>query len=188
MRCHQERESILKIDKSSKAKQKGATARAKNSDESFPFSESVGYQIRSTHRLLQRFLQLKIEPYGVTLGMWYFLRVLWDEDGLTQRELSRRVGTMEPTTLSAILAMEKRGYVRRVRNRKDRRKLHVYLTAKGRKIRKNLIPLAKEVVATAVQSLSSREVRQMLAGLAEIQRNLHATISQLDEIASKIAE
>lgn len=37
-----------------------------------PFEESVGYQIRATHRVLQ----LKIEPYGVTIGMWYFLRVL----------------------------------------------------------------------------------------------------------------
>lgn len=120
--------------------------------------------------------------------MWYFLRVLWIEDGLTQRELSRRVGTMEPTTLSAILAMEKRGYVRRARNKKDRRKLHVYLTAKGRSIKNDLIPLAKDVVATAVQGLSARDIRQMLKGLAEIQKNLHATISQHDEIVSKIAE
>lgn len=178
----------MKINKLSKAKTARATSRTKNRDESFPTSKSVGYQIRTTHRLLQRFLQLKIEPYGVTLGMWYFLRVLWIEDGLTQRELSRRVGTMEPTTLSAILAMEKKGYVRRVRNKKDRRKLHVYLTAKGRSIKNDLIPLAKDVVATAVEGLSARDIRQMLKGLAEIQENLHATISQHDEIGSKITE
>lgn len=178
----------MKVNKTSEGRTTGTTSRTKKRNESFPTSESVGYQIRTTHRLLQRFLQLKIEPYGVTLGMWYFLRALWTEDGLTQRELSRRVGTMEPTTLSAILAMEKRGYVRRTRNKKDRRKLHVYLTAKGRRIKDDLIPLAKEVVATAVQGLSAREVRQMLEGLAEIQKNIHATISQLDEIDSKIAE
>ena len=153
-----------------------------------PFSESVGYQIRATHRTLQRFLQLKIEPYGITLGMWYFLRALWSEDGLTQRELSRRVGTTEPTTLNAILGMEKRGLVRRVRNKKDRRKLHVYLTPRARRIRNELIPLAKDVVATAVQSLSPGEVKQLLAALAEIQKNLHATISQLDEISTDIVE
>jgi len=178
----------LKINKSSKSRKTGIASRANKHDDSFPTSQSIGYQIRTTHRLLQRFLQLKIEPYGVTLGMWYFLRALWSEDGLTQRELSRRVGTMEPTTLSAILAMEKRGYVRRSRNKKDRRKSHVHLTAKGRRIQNDLIPLAKEVVATAVQGLSAREIGQMLKGLAEIQRNLHATISQLDEIDSKIAE
>lgn len=153
-----------------------------------PFSKSVGYQIRSTHRALQRYLQLKIEPRGVTLGMWYFLRALWNEDGLTQRELSRRVGTMEPTTLNAILTMERRGFVRRERNKKDRRKSHVFLTAKGRKLKSELIPLAKEVVNTAVQGLSPTEVKGLLGGLAEIQRNLHATISQLDEIDSKFVE
>jgi DNA-binding MarR family transcriptional regulator len=153
-----------------------------------PVEQSVGYQIRSTHRALQRYLQLKIEPYGVTLGMWYFLRALWNEDGLTQRELSRRVGTMEPTTLNAILNMEKKGLVRRVRNKKDRRKLHVHLTAKGRALKIDLIPLAKEVVDTATQSLSPAETKQLLGALAEIQRNLHATISQLDEISAGMVE
>ena len=61
-----------------------------------PFDDIVGYQVRMTHRALQRYLQTKIAPYGVTLGMWYHLRALWAEDGLTQRELSRRIGLMEP--------------------------------------------------------------------------------------------
>ena len=150
------------------------------SEMDFPFADSVGYQIRSTHRLLQRFLQLKIEPHGITLGMWYFLRALWHEDGLTQRELSNRAGTMEPTTLSAILAMEKRGVVRRVRNRGDRRKRHIYLTPKGRALKAKLIPLAREVVDTAVQNLSRGEVVQLLKGLSEVQKSLHATFAQLD--------
>src|SRR5579859_6397168 len=154
----------------------------------FPFAESVGYQIRCTHRALQRFLQLKIEPHGVTLGMWYFLRALWHEDGLNQRELSHRVGTMEPTTLSAILNMEKKGLVRRVQNKKDRRKWHVHLTPRGRALKAELIPLAREVVDTAVQSLSRKQVRQLLDGLAEVQKNLQATASQLDEISSNMVE
>jgi len=157
-------------------------------DEDFPFAESVGYQIRCTHRALQRFLQLKIEPHGVTLGMWYFLRALWHEDGLNQRELSHRVGTMEPTTLSAILNMEKKGLVRRVQNKKDRRKWHVHLTPKGRALKAELIPLARDVVEIAVQGLSRREVKQLLGGLAEVQKNLLATVSQLDEISSRMVE
>ena len=171
-------------------KQAGSPARGRAAadEEDFPFAESVGYQIRATHRALQRFLQLKIEPHGVTLGMWYFLRALWYQDGLTQRELSNRVGTMEPTTLSAILNMEKKGLVRRVQNKKDRRKWHVHLTAKGRALKAELIPLAREVVDAAVQSLSRKEIKQLLEGLSEVQKNLHATVSQLDEIGSRIVE
>lgn len=154
----------------------------------FPLEGSVGYQIRATHRALQRFLQLKIEPHGVTLGTWYFLRALWAEDGQTQRELSRRVGTMEPTTMIAILNMEKMGLVRRVRSKSDRRKIHIHLTAAGRELRIKLIPLARDVVATATQSLSSSETKQLLASLIEIQRNLLASVSQLDEISSRIVD
>jgi len=146
----------------------------------FPFAESVGHQVRATHRLLQRLLQSKIEPHGITLGMWYFLRALWHEDGLTQRELSNRVGTMEPTTLSAILIMEKKGLVRRVRDRADRRKWHIHLTAKGRGLKAKLIPLARDVVDAAVQALSPRQVKQLLEGLAEVQNSLHATLARLD--------
>lgn len=125
-----------------------------------------------THRALQRYLQAKIEPHGVTLGMWYFLRALWHEDGLTQRELSRRIGTMEPTTLTAILAMEREGFVKRVRNEADRRKQNVFLTAKGRRLKTELLPLAIEVVSTATAGFSQRETKLLLSFLSAIQRNL----------------
>ena len=143
----------------------------------FPFAESVGYQIRSTHRALQRLLLLKIEPHGITLGMWYFLRALWHEDGLTQRELSNRVGTMEPTTLSAITIMEKKGLVRRSRDKADRRKWHIHLTAKGRALKVRLIPLARGVVDMAVQNLSAGEVKQLLKVLGEVQKSVHASLA-----------
>ena len=107
-------------------------------DADLPFDESVGYQIRQTQRLVQRYLQQKIEPYGVTPGMWYFLRALWHQDGMTQRELSLVVGTMEPTTLTAIKSMERRGLVRRVKNADDRRKINIYLTRRGHALRRVL--------------------------------------------------
>src|SRR4029079_13282323 len=87
-----------------------------------PLEKSVGYQVRMTHRALQRYLQAKIGPHGVTLGMWYFLRFLWRQDGLTQRERSDRIGTREPTTLIAIQAMRRLGLVARGRDRTHRRK------------------------------------------------------------------
>ena len=135
-----------------------------------------------THRLLQRYLQLQIAPYGITLGMWYFLRALWEEDGLTQSELSRRIGTMEPTTLTAILAMSRLGLVRRVRDKSDRRKLHVRLTPKGRRLKSELLPLAREVVAVALHDLTQAETRRILRQLAAIQRSLTDRLGDLTEI------
>jgi DNA-binding MarR family transcriptional regulator len=170
------------------AKPASVKAQGRAAEADFPFSDSVGYQIRATHRLLQRFLQIRIEPHGITLGMWYFLRALWHEDGLTQRELSLRVGTMEPTTMSAILIMEERGLVRRIRNETDRRKWHIHLTPKGRALRARLTPLAREVMDTAVQNLSRGQVAELLAGLAEVQISLNATLARLVEAEAGVTE
>ncbi len=146
-----------------------------------PLEASVGYQIRVTHRLVQRALQARIGRHGVTLGMWYFLRVLWNEDGLTQSELSQRVETMEPTTLSAIASMEKGGLIRRVRNMDDRRKINIFLTTAGRELETTLLPSAIGVVETAVRGFSSAEVETTLRLLAAMQRNLREDLATTRE-------
>lgn len=146
-------------------------------DDGLPLERSVGYQVRMTHRTLQRYLHIKIKPHGVTLGTWYFLRALWHEDGLTQRELSRRIGTREPTTMTAILAMEANGLVRRVRNDVDRRKQNVFLTPKGRRLKSKLLPLAAEVVNTATAGFAKRELALFLGFLGAVQRNLEPLVA-----------
>jgi DNA-binding MarR family transcriptional regulator len=156
----------------------------KSSAAELPFDQSIGYQIRATHRALQRYLQLQIEPHGVALGHWYFLRALWHEDGQTQRELADRIGTREPTALIAIKSMEARGLVKRARSKTDRRKIHVWLTPKAKKLKQELIPLARDVVATAASNLASSEVRGLLVLLGEIQKSLNAAIEETESAAS----
>jgi MarR family transcriptional regulator, organic hydroperoxide resistance regulator len=144
------------------------------------FDDSVGYQLRMSHRALQRYLQAMIQPHGVTIGMWYFLRALWDEDGQTQRELSRRIGTSEPTTLNAIAAMERVGLVTRLRDKSDGRKLNVLLTDKGRDLQSVLMPLAIQVVDAATVNFTPEQRRTLLDQLAAVQRNLAGAINELE--------
>jgi DNA-binding MarR family transcriptional regulator len=160
-----------------KLKPLGSSPPPKADDGGLPLERSVGYQVRMTHRALQRYLHIKIKPHGVTLGTWYFLRALWHEDGLTQRELSRRIGTREPTTMTAILAMEANGLVRRVRNDADRRKQNVFLTPKGRRLKTRLLPLAAEVVNTATAGISERDLALFLGFLSTLQRNLEPIVA-----------
>jgi len=162
----------------------GRPGRWKSDD--FPLDVSVGYQVRTTHRALQRYLHAVIEPHGVTLGMWYFLRVLWQEDGVTQSELSRRIGTMEPTTLNAISSMEKSGLVRRVKDKVDRRRQPIYLTAKGRALKAKLVPLAVEVAQEATSGVPPWEIAMLLHALKTIQNNIDAKLEQLQ--ASDVEE
>ena len=112
----------------SSLKAKGSNAKPPRGADILPPRLSSGYLVRDAHRAFQRLLERRIAPYGVTRGQWYFLRVLWTADGISQRELSARVGMMEPTTAIALRSMERSQLIRRLRGDDDRRKVRVFLT------------------------------------------------------------
>ncbi len=85
-----------------------------------------------THRLVQRALQARIERHGVTPRHVVFPPGALGRGRPDAERAVAPIGTMEPTTLSAIAAMEQAGMVRRERHATDRRKVKVFLTDKGR--------------------------------------------------------
>jgi len=133
----------------------------------------LGHLIREANRAYMRALQLRITNHGVSMGQWFFLCALWEEDGLTQRELSQRVGMMEPTTVTALNGMERRGFVERVRNTHDRRKVNIYLTPKGRALRHVLEPYAVELHNGALSGITSGDVSTTLTSLRRMIGNLN---------------
>jgi DNA-binding MarR family transcriptional regulator len=136
-----------------------------------PLEESLGFQVRDLNRLMQRALADRIAGAGVANGAWYFLRVLWEEDGLTQRELAERIGMREPTAVIALRGMEAAGWVTRDRG-KDRRKVHVRLTPRGRALRERLMPEAHAVIARALTGMTNSESVTLLALLRRARSNL----------------
>jgi MarR family transcriptional regulator, organic hydroperoxide resistance regulator len=137
-----------------------------------PHHESDGYLVRDAHRAFQRLLERKIAPHGVTRGQWYFLRVLWTEDGLSQRELSERVGMMEPTTVIALRSMEKAGLIRRVRSVEDRRITHVWLTSKAKRMRDGLLKLARGINEQADDGISPEDIAVFRRVIMRMTKNL----------------
>lgn len=134
--------------------------------------DRLAHLVKHAMRALDRALQSRLARHGVALGHWVFLRVLWDGDGLTQRQLSREAGVMEPTTFAALKAMEQRGYVVRRQLAGNRRNVHVFLTPKGRAMERVLVPLALQANAIAVRGVPERNVATTRTTLLAMLRNL----------------
>lgn len=137
-----------------------------------PPQTSSGYLVRDAHRAFQRLLERRIAAYGVSRGQWYFLRVLWITDGLSQRELSARVGMMEPTTVIALRSMEKSGLIRRVRGDDDRRKVRVYLSGKAKRLRNELLTVARGITDVAEAGIAPRDLASFRRVIARMTANL----------------
>src|SRR6187401_2058854 len=134
--------------------------------------DRLAHLVKDATRALVRSLQMRLGEHRVSFGHWTFLRILWESDGLTQRELSEQAGVMEPTTFSAVKAMERLGYVVRRRRPDDRKKVYVFLTLKGRSLLKRLVPLAEEVNRIAVRHVRSADIARTRKLLLSIIENL----------------
>lgn len=134
--------------------------------------DRLAHLVRDASRGLMRALQFRLSEHRISFGHWVFLRILWTFDGLSQRELSIQAGLTESTTHTALNRMEELGHIERRHKPGNRRKLHVFLTRKGRALEKELVPLAEEVNRVAVTGLSSEQIEAVREAMFTMIANL----------------
>jgi DNA-binding MarR family transcriptional regulator len=142
--------------------------------------DRLAHLVKDAWRALVRALQMRLAEHAVSFGHWTFLRILWEGDGLTQRELSEGAGVMEPTTFTALKAMQRLGYVTRRRHGNDRKKIYIYLTPKGRALRSKLVPLAEDVNRIAVKGAAPADIAATRRTLLAIIENMAADEAVVD--------
>ncbi len=139
-----------------------------------PSEDSLGYQVRMTYRALDRMLGVRLAEAGLKSGYWYYLRALWEQDGLTQKELSEAINVKETTTVTMIAGMEAAKLITRTRDEFDRRKLNVFLTKKGRNLERELTPLATDINTCAGKGIPKRDLDKCLSVLKKMRENVHS--------------
>ena len=142
--------------------------------EPHPWSDSVAYLLRDSYRVFARALQERIQAEGIPIGSWPFLRHLWQQDGITQKELTKAVGLMQPNTNAALKQLARRGWVNQTPDRDDKRKIRIHLTPKGRQLFYRAFPLALEAREQALADFSEEEVDTLRSLLKRITKNLDA--------------
>jgi MarR family transcriptional regulator, organic hydroperoxide resistance regulator len=137
-------------------------------------NDRLAHLVKDATRGLVRALTMRLAEHRVSFGHWAFLRILWETDGLTQRELSLQAGVMEPTTFAAIKAMEKLGYVERRQKPSSRKNVYVFLTPAGRALKSKLVPFAEAVNQIAVRGIPAADVAVTRKTLLAMIENLAA--------------
>jgi MarR family transcriptional regulator, organic hydroperoxide resistance regulator len=137
---------------------------------------SPAHSAREVHRLYKIALQTLVAKKAVTVGNWYYLRVLWQRDGLSQQELSNLVGVSSTTAVPAIDNMERAGLISRVQDTADRRKFKIVLTKKGRALQKKLVPPADQLLRDSLRGVDDADLAAFFRVMAQIRANLLALL------------
>ena len=134
--------------------------------------ERMAHIVRELSKQYYNSLERRLQPYGVNHGFWGYLRELWNEEGISQKTLSERVGLTGPTTNSVIKRMSAAGLIELRPIIEGKPRLVVYLTEYGKKLKDTLEPLAKEVNDVAQSGMSPEEIAIVRKYLLNMHSNL----------------
>ena len=137
---------------------------------SVEFLSALGAAVRAMRAHLDRELQ----THGLHVGQHAILRVLWEEEGLTPREIADRVGVEMPTVTRAVQRMERGGFLRRAAHPDDARSVRIYLTDHGRAVWSEVSQLLVRETERALHGIPVEQSEAMTALLEQVAANLRA--------------
>lgn len=144
----------------------------------YRLSDAFPYLLNRVGVRMGELFSRRLEPYGLTLSMYRVMATLWEQGDRRLGELSD-VTSIELSTLSRLVGtMTRKGLVSRKRPDANARTVEINLTAKGRKLVVELIPLATLHEEVGLRSFGPDKI-------AELKRDLIKVFENLDELDGK---
>jgi len=147
-----------------------ASAVAKPAPSDLPLTEHLVYLLAQANREVSRQLDERLRQEGVPVEQWRILTILSSGKGLSMGELAEAVLLNHPTLTKMIDRMVSEALVYRAQDPKDRRKVLMYLSDRGKALAKRLKPLAQSHEARIIQNYgdkSTNELKRLLGSLIE---------------------
>jgi len=118
----------------------------------------IGVNVQRAALKLNNYYQKVVNPFDITVDQWEILVVLWEKEGITQKELAERLHKDQTNVARMLFKLENKGFIHRVVHETDRRSLRVYLTSKGRDIKEDILAPSLEAFENTVKGLTDEEV------------------------------
>lgn len=137
-----------------------------------PLDAQLCFSLYSTTIAINRLYKPMLDSLGVTYPQYLVLSTLWEGDGQTIGGIAERLA-LEPSTITPLVKrLEAAGFVDRKRNAADERKVEVFLTAKGKGVRRQAGCLTDALLENSKLSIPemiafNEQVRRFRAALIE---------------------
>ena len=140
------------------------------------FEENIGLLIHDVARLLRVLYDRQMASIGLTRSQWWLLTYLFFKDGINQSELGILMD-MEKAPLSRLLdRMEKKGWVIRKNESKDRRTKNIYLSESIKPLISSMRDKAAKYRSESLSILTDKELNKLKDILQILKQDLTSKI------------
>ena len=138
-------------------------------------SNQLCFAFYSVSHAFSRAYRQFLDPLGLTYPQYVVLLVLWEQDGLTVREIGDQLFLDSGTLTPLLKRLESAGHIRRARDKQDERQVRISLTETGRALRDKAEEIPNQV--GCVLGLPIDELRALTEQVAKLRSRLHDSAS-----------
>ncbi|GIU05467.1 MarR family transcriptional regulator [Shewanella sp. c952] len=132
--------------------------------------ESLSYLVSHLNVDLQNALDQRLKRYDLDIKLWPVLFSLWQEEGVTQTELSKRCDVANYTMTRLLDQLQQQQLITRQQDLDNRRAFNIYLTNNGKALEQDLIREAERVNEMYLENLTVEEQTEFLTLINKINR------------------
>lgn len=153
----------------------------------YRLSDAFPYLLNRVGVRMGELFSRRLEPYGITLPMYRVMATLWEQGDRRLGELSD-ITSIELSTLSRqVGTMMRKGLVSRKRPDANARTVEINLTAKGRTLVGELIPLAMLHEDVALRSFGKEKSAELKRDLIKVFQNLNELDQETHPVELRIS-
>jgi len=145
--------------------------RTPTAEEALQLDHQLCFALYSASLAMTKLYKPLLDELGLTYPQYLVMLVLWEGDGLMVSELGQRLYLDSGTLTPLLKRLESNGLISRMRAVEDERRVHIHLTAIGRKLKARAAKVPACVLAASQCSLPelvqlTRQVRELRERLA----------------------
>ncbi|GMA98109.1 MarR family transcriptional regulator [Pelosinus sp. IPA-1] len=138
----------------------------------FKLDDSLGFILNKTNTKLKNELFRRFKEYDITPEQWAVLNCLWEQEGVTPKELADSIVKDKPNTNRILEKLQMKELIVRKLHPVDKRAFQIFLTNRGWALREELIPKVMQLLEEATIGIEKHKVVEMKKLLNQIYDNL----------------
>lgn len=153
-----------------------------------PIQETVAYRMYRSSRLIRHLHYLIFQEHGfdLTPEQWFILNKLAVKSPQSQTELGESIMDDRPNMTRILLTLEKKGWISRKTDEKDRRKSEVQLTDQGRQVLAECLPPAVRARDRMRDAIPDEDLEVFWRVLHRLDQNIEGIIQNESPAAEEL--
>ncbi len=148
----------------------GATSAPDAREQWLRLDQQLCFALYSSSLAMTKLYKPLLAPLGLTYPQYLVMLVLWETDGLAVGQLGQRLSLDSGTLTPLLNRLEALGHIERRRAQDDERRVDIFLTPTGRKLRRQALDIPGQLACASACDLQE---------LASLTQRLHQLRSQL---------